>query len=332
MLSPQDQHRIVEQTTAWTDQDFGQVDWSAFPDLNTPPREDKHDDRFAKDWRDTPFSASASALRSFVSDPDRDAIQQLADETGHENLVNEVRDRKGEVEAQKFKAARPSYIPCDENLHSLAVTAAFNWLPPNERNGDDETLINRLIDAGVWDVPHLVACFDALNAEGLMVLAQGEPRNLTERERLRVARLAQAGRVDEAIGEFLRCSLDGDEPDMSMVNDPKYRGLCNDAVYEVFTNATDDYVETSARKMFLLRFAGTRPLTVRLLEQAWKSCQENERRRERGEILNQIERPQPQPVTGTQLDSLDDSAVDRLYHDSLRAYADSVRRAPGVIV
>jgi len=31
------------------------------------------------------------------------------------------------------------------------------------------------------------------------------------------------------------------------------------------------------------------------------------------------------------LSFLDDASVDRLYHDSLRAYADSIRRAPGVL-
>ena len=40
-------------------------------------------------------------------------------------------------------------------------------------------------------------------------------------------------------------------------------------------------------------------------------------------------RPQEsQPVSEKQIDALDDAAVDRLYHDSLRAYSDSIRRAP----
>ena len=80
---------------------------------------------------------------------------------------------------------------------------------------------------------------------------------MNERERLRVARIAQAGRLEESIAEFLRCSLDGDEPSSEFASGPKYRGLRNDAVYLVFCESQLDYVETAARKRYLLRSQGT---------------------------------------------------------------------------
>ena len=83
------------------------------------------------------------------------------------------------------------------------------------------------------------------------------------------------------IGEYLRCALDGDEPGMDLINDPKYRPLCDDAVYSVFQHVQLDFVETGSRKAYITRFVGNRPMTIPLLQQAWKSCQENERRRER---------------------------------------------------
>ena len=328
-LSKKEQERIVSQESAWVDSAFGGLDLSQFPDLQSQPPADKHADKFARAWNDRPFNADQ--LREFIQDPDTETLQRVADEIGHQGFANEVRDRKGEIVAQQFKKLRP-YYPSDENRDRMTQTMAFNFLPEHERDGDTETVINRLIDAGVWDVQHLCAVFDALNAEGLLEMEAGEPRSLTGRERLRIARLAQAGRVDEAIGEYLRCALDGDEPTMELVNDPKYRGLCDDAVLTVFEETQLDYVPTAARKAYLLRFAGNRPLTIPLLQQAWKSCQQNESRRERSAVLEQVERPEPQPVTPQQIDALDDASVDRLYHASLAEYARSYGRPGGLIV
>ena len=55
---------------------------------------------------------------------------------------------------------------------------------------------------------NLTACYHALNAEGLVDVAAGSARNLSTAERLKVTRVAQAGHVDQAIGEYLRCALD----------------------------------------------------------------------------------------------------------------------------
>jgi hypothetical protein len=181
-------------------------------------------------------------------------------------------------------------------------------------------------------VPNLAACFNELTQEGLLDVQAGQPRNLSERERLRVARMAQAGRADEAVGEFLRCSLDGDEPTMELVNNPSYRNLCNDAVLSVFENAQLDYVATPERQRFLLRYAGNRPLTLALLQQAWRACQANEQRHERNELMVFMRScSKTKPPTVKEIDALADDEVDRLYQDSLRAYANSVRQPPGLI-
>src|SRR5579871_2653864 len=75
-LSPADQNRIIDPESAWLDSNFAGIDLSQFPSLQPlPPETSRDDGRFAKDWRDTPFSASADALRSFVSNPDADAME-----------------------------------------------------------------------------------------------------------------------------------------------------------------------------------------------------------------------------------------------------------------
>lgn len=332
-MTPEQQRSIIQnESAAFLDDGFGQLDLSQFPSLQPPPTGKSRDDgRFAKHWTDTPLSASAAALRDFVANPDTESLQRVADEIGQEEFVDEVRQRKGERIAQLFKQARPQYLPLDENLDAMVATMAFNYLPPSEQDGGTKTLIGRLIEAGAWDVSHLCAVFDALESEGILVLPAGEPRNLTEREQLRVARMAQSGRTDEAIGEYLRCALHGEEPTLEMVTDPAYRAVCDDAVLTVFEEVTLDYVPTPERKTYLLRHCGNRPLTLGLLQQAWRACQDNEQRHERGELLNQFQQTDSEPVSPKEIDALDDASVDRLYHDSLRAYAAQFRRAAGVL-
>jgi hypothetical protein len=329
-LSEQDQRRIIEQESTWLDDGFASLDLSAFPNLQAPPPPPVHDDRFARDWRDTALSSSASALRQFVENPDTESLERVGNEIGSADYLHEVRDRRGELVAVEFKRRNPDYLPTDDNFRAMVQTLAFNGLPVALQNGTPEEVTQELIAAGLWTVPNLEAVYRALDGQGLLDVPAGEPRNLSERERLRVARLAQAGRVDEAIGEYLRCALDGEEPNLEMIHDPAYRAVCDDAVFYCFEEVTLDYVATPERQKYLLRHCGNRPLTIPLLQQAWAACKAHEARHERGELLT-VFQPEAEPVNVKQIDALDDASVDRLYHDSLRAYADQFRRAPGVL-
>jgi hypothetical protein len=331
-LSEQDQQRIIEQESAWIDSDsFGGLDLSQFPSLAPPPPPDSHDDRFARTWEDSGLSRDATALRQFVSNPDTDALDRAGRETGDLNFRAEVQDRKAEAVAEQFKRAVPSYVPTQHNFRTITQTLAYNALSPADQELELGDQVAALTEAGFWTVDNLTACYHVLTREGLLDVPEGEPRLLSARESLRVARLAQAGRQDEAIGEYLRCSLDGQEPSLEMVSDPRYRNLCNDAVLTVFENAQLDYVATPARQKFLLRYAGSRPLTLALLQQGWRACQSNEQRHERNELMGLHQKPQAaEPPTAKQLDELSDEAVDNLFHSSLRAYADNVRHT-GII-
>jgi hypothetical protein len=339
-MTAQEQRSIIAKESAWIDtEQFAPLDLSAFPALAPSPVPDKHGDHFARDWRDTPLTASANALRQFVSDPDSESLERVGNEIGNEGFRDEVRQRKGESVAEAFKRANPAYIPTARNYETIATTLAFNALPASEQNGTTDEIVAALIDGGFWTVANLAACYRALNDEGLLDVPAGSTRNLSSAERLQVSRLAQAGRIDQGIGMYLKFALDGEDPDMSMVNDLAYIGVCNDAVYAVFEDTQLDFEPTPERQQYLMRYAGSRPLTLPLLQQAWRSCQANEQRPERSELLAPYQRPEdtPPPPSPKEMEALSDDQVsddqvDRLYHDSLREYAASFRRGPGVLV
>jgi hypothetical protein len=106
-LTSQDQ-RIIEQESVWIDSSFGGLDLSAYPALNPLPDGDFHDPRFARDYRDTPFSRNAADLRKFLRNPDSEALQRAGTEIGNEDLLDEVRDIRGREIAHEFKQQTPT--------------------------------------------------------------------------------------------------------------------------------------------------------------------------------------------------------------------------------
>ena len=187
-----------------------------------------------------------------------------------------------------------------------------------------------MIERGFWTKDRLKGAYEALRDGGYLDVPEGSTRALTSSERLHVSRLAENGRVDEALAEYLHCTLDGEYVTPDMVNDPDYLGVCNEAVYSVFTDTQFDYSPTPEREDYLSRYAGTRPLTLELLRQAWRSCQQNEQLHERSELLSPL-REQDQPPTERELNELNDDEISRLYRSSLREYVKSIK-GPGVLV
>jgi hypothetical protein len=331
-LTPERQRQIIAKESAWVDDGFGQLDLTAFPALNElPPERGRDDDRFAKDWRDTALSSSATALREFVSSPDNETLQRIGQETGNPEYLREVRDRKAEEIAERFKQERPGYLPTAENHSMMIETLSWNALKPADQEGSIEEQVALLTDLGYFTVPNLVATFDALSAEGLLEVPLGSTRELSTAERLRVTRMAQSGRADAAIGEYLRCSLDGEEPSMELLDDPDYRQACDQAVWFVFENITNDYVPSAEREAYIQRHCAGRPITLALLQSAWTACQVNEQRHQRGELLDQYQRPEDTlPPSLKEIDALSDEAVENLYRASLREYVRSIK-GPGVL-
>jgi hypothetical protein len=107
---------------------------------------------------------------------------------------------KGESIAQQFLQACPGYNPTAWNYDTITKTLAFNAWPASQQNGTTDEIVADLIDGGFWTAPNLIACYHALNREGLL--------DATTAERLHVRRLAQLRRTDEAICHYLRCVID----------------------------------------------------------------------------------------------------------------------------
>lgn len=313
----------------WAAEQFAPLDLSGFPSFQTEPAPEAYDDRWSRDYRDNPLSTSASALRSFVSDPDVDALDRVGQETGNPGFRAEVRDRRGEATAERFKFENPSYVPTLENYSTIVETLAWNALSTADQEGDVDEVVARLIERGFWTVPNLTACYRALTAEGMLTVAAGSTRALSTGERLRVTRMAQAGNIDGAIEEYLKRSLDDDELDEEIAYDPAYRPACDAAVWAVFKDITNDFVSTPEREAYMQRHCAGRPITLALLQSAWTACQAAEKRYDRNEAIRPLR--QAQAPTQRELDELDDSAVDDLYHKSLRAHAQAVRRPNGVL-
>jgi hypothetical protein len=331
-MTPAQQRAIIEKESAWVDSGFGQLDLSQFPALQPLPTEEKHDDRFAKNWDDTELSRSATALRNFVEDPDVSALERVGAETGDPNYAREARERRAETVAGAFKRKCPAYWPSEQNYETIVETLAYNVLPTSQQDGDSEELVDALMSAGAWTVENLQAVYLALNRQGLLQMREGVARNLSDSERLHVSRLAQNGKAFEAIEEFLRYSLPEEELTVDMTHDPAYRGLLDTAVLYVWELGQSDYTPTVERRNFIGRYAAGRPLTLYLVAQAWEACKQSEGKHERGELLSQYEHPEEtRPHGAKQLDELDDATVNRLYHDSLRAYAQSVSRGAEVL-
>ena len=136
-LTPHQQKRIIEQESAWIDSAFGGLDLSAYPVLNPVPNEDFHDPRFARDYRDTPFSRSAADLRKFLRNPDSEALQRAGNEIGNEDLLEEVRDRRGGEIAHAFKQQTPDYLPSDRNYENIVELLSGSLLHRNDLMTED---------------------------------------------------------------------------------------------------------------------------------------------------------------------------------------------------
>ena len=143
---------------------------SAFPALNELPPDNKHDDRFARHWSDTPFDSGE--LRSFIENPDVDAMT----ETGSGDLLHDVRDRRAEEVAREFKRDCREYLPTDSNFDDILRTLSFNAFGVDHYD-DADAMIDRPVQAGYWTVDNLTRVYEALDREGILARPAGEPGN-----------------------------------------------------------------------------------------------------------------------------------------------------------
>ena len=150
-------------------------------------------------------------------------------------------------------------------------------------------------------------------------------RELNEQEQLEIVRYIQGKDIQAALGQFLFFATNKKEfsSPFEILDDPRYRPLTDRAALFVWQHAKIDYSPTPAREDFINNYAAGRPLSLPLLDAAWRACQESERK---GALQHLLPDEEDNPRnTLEELNELDDGAIDRLMHATKREYAREVR-------
>jgi hypothetical protein len=108
---------IAEESAKFLDPSFSQLDLSAFPDLNHPaPEEFAAED---KNGLNRVVVSGSNQLKALAENPDQEALEQIAQETGDARLIERLTDEHENTEAKAFMAANPNYYRDDYNYETI---------------------------------------------------------------------------------------------------------------------------------------------------------------------------------------------------------------------
>jgi hypothetical protein len=172
---------IAEETAKFLDPSFAQLDLSAFPDLNYPaPEEFATEDRHGLN---RVVVSGSNQLMALAENPDREALEQIASETGDPELIERLQDDRENIEAKAFMAAHPSYYRHDDNYDTIREYLDERGLEFNRQN--------------------LATAYKNLSRAGTLEVNPDTPRPLTERDSRAIALQAASGDVEGAVGRYL---------------------------------------------------------------------------------------------------------------------------------
>jgi hypothetical protein len=310
---------IAEETAKFLDPSFAQLDLSAFPDLNHPaPEEFATEDRHGLN---RVVVSGSNQLKALAENPDREALEQIARETGDPELIERLQDDREDAEAKAFIATHPNYYRDDDNYTAIREYIDEHDLAFNRQN--------------------LAIAYKALSRTGELEVDPATPRPLTERDSRAIALQASAGDVEGAVGRYLRLRLPQTVSELWMystslqealdtVAAPEYKRLVEEAVWFCWGHGRANYSPTRARREFIQDYVAGRIPTARLLDEAWAACQVAEKDALRSTLFGQVS-PQPEQDLQPDLDSLSDTEINKLYTTALRKNAvEAVRQRRGV--
>ena len=210
-------------------------------------------------------------------------------------------------------------------------TIAYNPLGWTEDESDVEEAQDELVRRGLWSLESLNAAFNALSRAGVLLVRPDQPRNLTEQQRRALALQAGSGDVDGAISRYLLMRAPEDIADVLLnaptlsdaldeIADPALAKIVSEAVWYCWEQGRPNYSPTPDRRRFMREYIAGRIPTARLLDEAWMSCQAEERDALHAGVLGQVTGDAEQSGV-PDLEVLDDGEVDRLYHGTLRKIA-----------
>ncbi|HXX18701.1 MAG TPA: hypothetical protein VEJ46_04815 [Candidatus Acidoferrum sp.] len=292
---------FVKQSAGW------QVDTTGLPSVQARQRKENSaddsliDPRFAPLAQDRPVRLRNEIVR-FVNANGRDAeVKRILEKEGIEN------------------PSEPNTVILPGDVEGRVFYKDGSWQCVVQADGARRTFVGDSYDIAVVSAAR---AFSKHRASDI--------RDLTEAEKLEVIRYSQLGMTQEAIGRYVYFAINKREIDSAfeILDDPRYRPLCDAAVWFVWTHAKNDYAPTPEREEFIKRFVAERPLTLALLDSAWTACQSAERDAA-GSLKAFIPPNEPEPTQheiARGLEDLPDDEVRSLLGQTLRAYSREVKQ------
>jgi len=157
-------------------------------------------------------------------------------------------------------------------------------------------------------------------------------KELREGKKLNIARLAQNGDWQSALGTYLYFVLGDEVTDQhpeEIASNPKWLPVLNAAVYYVWRHATNGYVPSPEAEESLAKFAGDRPLTMSLCSAWWLTYLDDigQRRAAQADAPENERQPAPTPEEIQQgLESLSDEQLNKLHLLTLQRRGHAIRR------
>jgi hypothetical protein len=311
---------IQEESSRFLDSQFAGLDLSGSPDLANPI-EDKFEP-CDKDGLNNVVLSGTNLLKALAENPDREALEQIAKETGDPGLIERLQDDREVAEAKAFMAATPSYYRDDDNFDAIKDYLEERDLPFLREN--------------------LATAYKALSRAGTLQVNPDTPRPLTERDSRAVALQASAGDVEGAVARYLQLRLPETVSEMwvystslqealDAIAAPEYKRLVAEAVWFCWGHGRANYSPTRDRRKFLQDYVAGRIPTARLLDEAWAACQSAEKDSLRSALFGQVTPSQTGVETQPDLDSLSDTEINRLYGSALKKNAiEAVRQRRGI--
>jgi hypothetical protein len=295
MLSEKDRSRLVTQETkAFLDDGFGQLDLSGCPSLQPLPN-DQFEAADSKGFNNVVVSGS-NPLKELANNPDPETIERIAQETGDPELKARIADEKEMEVATEFLRTHPSYYRCDENYDTL-----------REYLGERQQ---------AFTVDNLDAAFKTLSRAGQLEMKPGTPRHLTESEQLHIISLCKNSQIEDAISKYLDYSLPENEwSDMTdFLSDPNTLAVRNAACRFCWFHSSP-VQDSQEFRAFEKQFHRLKPIrTVADCDDCWTAFEKYQKDVFRNQIINR-----DTDEASPDLNDLTDDQVNALTHSTLQA-------------
>jgi hypothetical protein len=281
---------------SFTDERFGQVDLSAFPQFDNPDMEGfDADDPHGFNQVER---SGASGLRALADNPDAETLDRIASETGDNTLLATVAEEKEYRESLKFVAAFPGYYKLDSNLEAIRTYLAEKQLP--------------------FVFANLAVAYKTLLAAGELEVDPSKAKKLTNSEYLHVIATAKEGKAAEALDLYLSYSLpnaaEAWETSQEFLTDPNTVKVRNAAVRLIFLQTYPELSDTEEFRAFESNFFHNHPLrTLQDYGKMGQLYQTQDKAATRERVLFG-----PEKVKQTDLESLSDDQIATLTRQSLR--------------